>query len=112
MRDTQTDASRAPSAVHGRALEPGPRRGRLGAGGGASALGVHRARTEPRANPAARLAAVEKTVEKLVQDRHDLAAPGVVESAVRAAGSIPTQGGGTRVLPHATHALATSEAPV
>ncbi|HET7515285.1 MAG TPA: hypothetical protein VFJ60_10830 [Gaiella sp.] len=55
---------------------------------------------------------MEKTVEKLVQDQHDLAAPGVVESAVRAAGSIPTQGGGTRVLPHATHALATSEAPV
>jgi hypothetical protein len=58
------------------------------------------------------LPVVEKAVEKLVQDRHDLAASGVVESAVRAAGSIPTQGGGTRVLPHATHALATSEAPV
>jgi hypothetical protein len=73
---------------------------------------VHRARTEPLTNAAARLPVVEKAVEKLVQDRHDLAAPGVVESAVRAAGSIPTQGGGTGVLPHATHALATSEAPV
>ncbi len=47
------------------------------------------------------------SVDESVRYRHDLAAPGVVESAVRAAGSVPTQGGGTRVIPPATHAFLT-----
>ena len=40
---------------------------------------------------------VRVPVEEMAQDRHVRAASGVVESAVRAAGGFPTQGGGSRV---------------
>ena len=53
-----------------------------------------------------------RAVDESVQYRYDLAARGVVESAVRAAGSIPTQGGGTRVIPSSTHALTSEGAQV
>lgn len=49
-------------------------------------------------------------VDELVRYRHDLAAADAVESAVRAEGSIPTQGGGTRVIALSSHAQQTVEA--
>ena len=50
-------------------------------------------------------------MDELVHYRHDLAAAGVVESAVRAAGGFPTQGGGTRVAALPSRAPATMEGP-
>ena len=50
-------------------------------------------------------------VDELVHYRHDRAVFGVVESAVRAAGGFPTQGGGTRVAALPSRAPATMEGP-
>ena len=39
-------------------------------------------------------------VDEMFRNRHEAAPPRLVESAVRAAGGFPTQGGGLRALPH------------
>jgi hypothetical protein len=44
-------------------------------------------------------------VDELARYRHDSPSVGDVESAVRAAGGFPTQGGGTRESARANHAL-------
>jgi hypothetical protein len=46
-----------------------------------------------------------RPVEELARYRHDSPSVGDVESAVRAAGGFPTQGGGTRESARANHAL-------
>ena len=53
----------------------------------------------------------DRGVDEMFRNRHETAARRLVESAVRAAGGFPTQGGGTRVAALPSRAPATMEGP-
>ena len=85
---------------------PGARTTMLPAGSRVATL-LARARVTMSAGTTTR----SRAVDELVHYRHDLADAAGVESAVRAAGGFPTQGGGTRVAALPSRAPATTEGP-